>query len=115
MAEKQYDNELRGALFKNDRKRNDKDPSYKGQCQVDGTEYWLAAWVQKDRNGDSYMSLSFTEKEERPAQRNPVAREPRRESRDEQRSRPSRDDDERPRSRSSGDTGFDDMDSDVPF
>jgi hypothetical protein len=58
-----YDNNLRGVLFKNDRKEKDTHPDYKGSCEVDGTEYWLSAWIKDGRNG-KFMSLAFTEKEE---------------------------------------------------
>lgn len=61
-----YDNNLRGVLFKNDRKEKDSHPDYKGSCEVDGTEYWLSAWIKEGRNG-KFMSLAFTEKEEAPA------------------------------------------------
>ena len=39
----EYDNTNRGVLFKNDRKESDSHPDYKGQINVDGTEFWLSA------------------------------------------------------------------------
>lgn len=61
----EYDNNLRGALFRNDKKRDGKkDPDYKGQCEVDGMEFWMAAWIQKSKGGDTYMSIRFTPKDE---------------------------------------------------
>lgn len=77
-----YDNNLRGALFKNDRKESDNSPDYKGSCEVDGVEYWISSWLKKDKNGKTYMSLSFTAKE---AARNPPAREPVKQTRSQQR------------------------------
>lgn len=62
----QYDNELRGVLFKNDRKGNENQPDYKGSCEVDGVEYWISAWIKEGQKG-KFMSLSFTEKEAAPA------------------------------------------------
>jgi hypothetical protein len=59
----EYDNNLRGVLFKNDRKEKDTHPDYKGSCEVDGEEYWISAWIKEGRNG-KFMSLSFTEKED---------------------------------------------------
>lgn len=65
-----YDNNLRGALFKNDKKREGKkDPDYKGQCEVNGEEFWLSAWLQKSKAGDTYMSLRLNPKEDQGAQK----------------------------------------------
>lgn len=64
MAE--YDNELRGVLFKNDRKEQDSHPDYKGSAQIDGVEYWLSAWIKEGQKG-KFMSLSFKAKDAKPA------------------------------------------------
>ena len=58
-----YDNELRGVLFKNDKKESDKHPDYKGNAEVAGVEYWLAAWVNTSDKGDKFMSIKFEVKE----------------------------------------------------
>lgn len=60
----EYDNELSGALFKNQRKSKDSQPDYRGQATIDGADYWLAAWIKKSKKGDTYMSLAFTAKDE---------------------------------------------------
>lgn len=94
----QYDNNMRGVLFKNDRKESDRHPDYKGSAEVDETEYWVSAWIKEGRNG-KFLSMSFTEKEEdRPAP--PPSRPtktPQRQQSDSRRQ------------------GFDDMDDDIPF
>lgn len=77
----EYDNNLRGVLFKNDRKEKDSHPDYKGQAEVEGEEYWLSAWI-KEGNKGKFMSLSFTAKDQ---PKNPPAREPQKQSRDQQR------------------------------
>lgn len=60
----EYDNEMRGVLFKNDKKETDKHPDYKGQCQVNGVEMWLSAWVKRSQKDNKpYMSLQFELKE----------------------------------------------------
>ena len=59
----EYDNELRGVLFKNDRKERDNHPDYKGSCEVDGVEYWLSAWIKEGKKG-KFQSLSFKRKDE---------------------------------------------------
>lgn len=57
MAYEQKD--LTGSLFKNDRKEKDTHADYRGSALIDGDEFWLDAWINKDRNGNSYMSLKF--------------------------------------------------------
>jgi len=61
----EYDNTDRGALFKN-RKDNPNWPDYKGSLNVAGTDYWISAWLKKDKNGNTYMSLSVKPKEDKP-------------------------------------------------
>jgi uncharacterized protein (DUF736 family) len=56
--------DLSGALFKNDKRGNDKAPDYSGDCMVDGREYRLAAWIKESKGGSKFMSLAFTAKEE---------------------------------------------------
>ncbi len=58
-----YDNTNSGALFKNDKKETPKHPDYRGKINVEGTEYWLSAWVKDGKNG-KYMSLSVTPKDD---------------------------------------------------
>ena len=86
----EYDNTNRGSLFKNDRKDDAKFPDYKGSLNVDGTEYWLSAWIKVSKDGNQFMSLSI--KPKAPAARQ--SSEPTRKSRD---------------------SGFDDMPDDLPF
>lgn len=60
-----YDNNNRGALFKNTRMREGKrDPLYTGQCTVGGVEYWLKCWLNESKkDGSKYFSLQFDEKQ----------------------------------------------------
>jgi hypothetical protein len=95
---KQYDNELRGSLFKNDRKTEDKHPEYKGQAQINGLEYWVSAWVKTSKEGVKYMSLSYQLKEGQNSPKSaPIAD-----------NKPLRDTKPAP-------TIMDDMDDDLPF
>lgn len=59
-----YDDTNRGALFKNDRKESDKHPDYKGPMNFNGQDGWMAAWLKKDKNGRTYMSLSWQPKDD---------------------------------------------------
>ena len=72
----QYDNRDTGALFKNDKKDTEKHPDYKGSVNVDGTEYWLSAWIKTSKQGTKFMSLSVKAKDEAPrAKQAPKAEE----------------------------------------
>jgi hypothetical protein len=66
----QYDNNLTGILSKNDRKEEPNHPDYKGNCTIDGVEFWISGWVKQRKDGQgSFLSLSFTPKEQRGQQR----------------------------------------------
>lgn len=62
-----YDDNLSGALFKNERKERENQPDYRGSCEIEGVEYWMSAWIKQigkgERAGQSFMSISFQEKE----------------------------------------------------
>lgn len=59
----EYDPTDRGALFKNDRKQTEKHPDYTGNLNVNGTDYWISAWIKTSKKGTTFMSLSVTEKD----------------------------------------------------
>jgi hypothetical protein len=52
-----------GVLFRNDKRENEKAPSYKGNITVDGKDYWLSAWVKEGKSG-KFMGLAVSPKEE---------------------------------------------------
>ena len=58
----EYDSTNRGSLFKNDRKDDAKFPDYKGSVNVEGTEYWISAWIKVSKDGNKFMSLSLKNK-----------------------------------------------------
>lgn len=91
----QYDNTNRGVLFKNDRKEKDSHPDYKGNIDVNGVEFWLSAWIKNGAKG-KFMSLSVQPKEQQQAPAHTQRQAP------------------APAPAPVG-SGFDDMDSDIPF
>ena len=59
-----FDNNMRGVLFKNDKGDNDKRPDYTGTCEIDGVQMKMAAWVKEsNRDGKKFFSISFTKEE----------------------------------------------------
>lgn len=60
---REYDNTNRGALFKNDDKKQDNHPDYRGNINVSGQEFWLDAWLKTSKAGKKFMSLSVKPKQ----------------------------------------------------
>jgi hypothetical protein len=60
-----FDNTNRGVLFsERDKKSKDDDRDYSGSINIDGTEYWLSAWIKTSKKGTKFLSLSVRAKEE---------------------------------------------------
>ena len=55
-----------GVLFINDRKQTENQPDRKGTARIGGIDMWISGWVKKDKNGNPFMSLSFTPKDQAP-------------------------------------------------
>jgi len=62
-----YDNTDSGAIFKNEKKTNDRQPDMRGQLNAGGVEYWVAAWRKTSKAGKPYISIALTEKDEQPS------------------------------------------------
>ncbi|MDK9366439.1 hypothetical protein [Lelliottia wanjuensis] len=61
MTTQVYDNNMRGALYKNNQKTEAKHPGARGRAKIEGVWFWISAWTQFQRNsGERYQSLSFT-------------------------------------------------------
>ena len=78
-----------GVLFKEQDKKTPNHPDYKGNIMVNGQAYWLSAWIKEGKNG-KFMGLAVNPKKPREEQAEQPAKA-------------------KPKS------GFDDMDSDIPF
>lgn len=59
----QYDNNLTGVLFKNDKGDNEKRPDYKGSAEIEGVQYWVSAWIKEGAKG-KFMSMKYERKEQ---------------------------------------------------
>lgn len=55
-----------GALFKNKKKQEEKQPDYTGQAIIAGREYWLSAWIKRSKETkETYMSVAVEPKQQR--------------------------------------------------
>jgi hypothetical protein len=63
-----YDNTNTGLISKNDKKTTDAHPNIKGQCDIEGVQYWVAGWLKQRNDGSgSFYSLKFERKDAKPA------------------------------------------------
>jgi hypothetical protein len=63
MANGEYDNTNRSALFKNTEKEDPKHADYRGEINVAGDEFWLKGWVKTSKKGTKFLSLSLKPKQ----------------------------------------------------
>jgi hypothetical protein len=61
-----YDNNLTGVLFKNDKGDNEKRPDYKGSAEIEGVQYWVSAWIRDTAKGKC-LSMKYERKEQQAA------------------------------------------------
>jgi uncharacterized protein (DUF736 family) len=54
-----------GAIFKNDKKGNEKSPDYKGSINVDGKDLEIALWVKDSQKGEKFFSAKIQPKFEK--------------------------------------------------
>jgi len=50
-----------GAIFKNAKKTNEKQPDYQGTVNVNGKEMQISMWLKESQKGVKYFSVSFQE------------------------------------------------------
>ena len=56
----EYDNTNKGAIWKNDDKRGERSPDFKGKLDVEGVEYIVTAWKRKPDAKPTAPSLRFS-------------------------------------------------------
>jgi hypothetical protein len=60
-----YDNEMRFALFDNQRKEEgDRKPDMTGRIQINGEEFYLSGWWREGRGGNRFLSGAVQSKAE---------------------------------------------------
>jgi hypothetical protein len=98
-----YDNNMTGLISKNERKTDEKHPDIKGQCEINGVQYWVDGWAKtRNSDGGKFYSLRFKAKDAaRAAPPAPSAIQ-----------RPSA---QRLAAAQQAPSGFDDMSDDVPW
>lgn len=59
-----YDNNLTGIISRNDKKETDQHPDIRGNCEIDGVQYWISGWRRERKDGGgSFYSLKFKPKD----------------------------------------------------
>jgi uncharacterized protein (DUF736 family) len=60
-----YDPNMKGVLFKNNKDGNEKRPDYRGSAVINNVDYNLSAWIKSSqKTGDKYMSIKIEPKGE---------------------------------------------------
>ena len=59
-----FDNTNSGALFKNKKRTNDRQPNLRGEVNAGGVEYWVSAWTKTSKAGERFISFALTPKDE---------------------------------------------------
>jgi hypothetical protein len=63
-----YDNTNSGMMARNENRKTDKHPEFSGSINVEGTDYWLSAWVNEGKpggkmEGKKYFSIKINRKD----------------------------------------------------
>ena len=56
-----FDQTNRGVLFVKKNKKNEKQPDYDGNINVDGKDYAIAGWKKTSQKGATFLSLKISE------------------------------------------------------
>lgn len=53
-----YTNEMRFALFTNDKRGNEKRPDFRGTLSIDGIEYKMSGWLRTTKDGKNLQYIA---------------------------------------------------------
>lgn len=67
----EYSNENRGAAWKNEDRKADTHPHFKGSINVEGKDYWLNVWYNKPEEGSRKPTFSYSVAPKEPVQAKP--------------------------------------------
>lgn len=59
-----------GAIFRNEKKEKPTSPDYSGSARIGDLEYTMSGWINKSREGKSYLRILFSPKPENKIQGN---------------------------------------------
>jgi hypothetical protein len=62
MSDPRFDNNMRGALFKNNKDGIETRADYRGECEINKVAFYIDAWINQDKHGYKYLSLRFKSK-----------------------------------------------------
>jgi len=62
-----YETNLTGVMFQNDKAGNEKRPDWKGSVEIDGVHYWCSGWSRQSAKGP-LISMKLEKKEAQSAQ-----------------------------------------------
>jgi len=54
-----------GILKKNDDRKSESHPHYRGEINIEGRNFWLSAWVKTGQGGNKFLSLAVKPREPR--------------------------------------------------
>jgi hypothetical protein len=60
----EYDNSNQGVLWRNSKKEKPSQPTHTGKANLDGTNYWLAAWPDKEEQDSVNCCMTAQENQE---------------------------------------------------
>ena len=55
-----YDNNQKGAIWKNEKREKDTHPHFKGNATIEGVEYYVSAWKRDDNAKPNSPALKFS-------------------------------------------------------
>ena len=56
----EYDNNNRGAVWKNDKRKTDKHPHFTGSATINGVDYYVSAWKRDFEGNPKAPALKFS-------------------------------------------------------